>query len=150
MKVFAVLILSCVVVAIALAADAAKKQNWGKADGKDVSLYTLRNQNGVEVAITNFGATVQAIRTRDKSGHVDDIVLGYDSLAGYQTKEDPYFGAVVGRDGNRIAKGQFSLEGKQYTLATNNGPNSLHGGSKGFDKRVWDVKASGADHVTLH
>jgi aldose 1-epimerase len=152
MKLVVLLLLSCVVVAFAFANDssAARKQNWGKADGKDVFLYTLRNKNGFEVAITNFGATVQALKVPDKSGHVDDVVLGYDSLLGYLSKEDPYFGAVVGRYANRIAKGRFVLESREYKLAINNGPNSLHGGATGFDKRVWDVKESGANHVTFH
>ena len=150
MKLLVLLVFLSVLVVAALAADAAKKESWGKADGKEIFLYTLRNKNGVEVAVTNFGATVQAIRTPDKNGHIDDITLGYDSLAGYQTREDPYFGAVVGRYGNRIAKGRFRLGEHEYKLAINNGPNSLHGGSKGFDKRAWDVKDFGARHIILH
>src|ERR1051325_2192448 len=151
MRLVVVFLLSFVVVSLSFAANPspALKKNWGKADGKDVFLFTLKNKSGMEVAITNFGATVQAIKVADKSGEVGDVVLGYDSLDGYLTKQDPYFGAVVGRYGNRIAKGRFALDGKQYALATNNGPNSLHGGNKGFDKRVWEVKESGADHVTF-
>ncbi len=121
----------------------------GHVDGKDVYSFLLKNRGGLTVKLMNFGATVTSIQVADgKPG--TDIVLGYPSLDGYQTKQDPYFGAVVGRYGNRIAKGRFKLDGKEYTLATNNGPNSLHGGNKGFDKRVWDVKDSGADSVTFH
>lgn len=152
MKLVALLLMSCVVAAFALAADssAARKQNWGKADGKDVFLFTLQNKNGVEVTITNYGATVQAIKTPDRSGRVEDITLGYDTLAGFQSKGNPYFGTIVGRYGNRIDKGRFTLAGHEYKLPINNGTNSLHGGIKGFDKQVWDVKDAGAGHVTLH
>lgn len=105
-------------------------------DGQDVSLYTLTNANGMEAKITNFGGIVQSLKTPDRDGNLADIVLGHDALEGYVGKH-PYFGAIVGRYGNRIAKGRFSLDGKEYTLAVNNGPNALHGGLKGFDKQVW-------------
>ena len=121
----------------------------GKVNGKDVYSFVLKNRGGMIVTLTNFGATVMSINLMDGKPN-PNVVLGYPSLDGYQTKEDPYFGAVVGRYGNRIAKGHFKLGGKEYTLATNNGPNSLHGGNKGFDKRVWDVKESAPDHVTFH
>ncbi len=91
-----------------------------------------------------YGAIIASIRVPDKNGHVDDIVLGYDSLAGYLTSA-PYFGAVVGRYGNRIAKGRFTLDGHAYQLATNNGPNHLHGGNKGFDKVVWAAEPFRSD-----
>ena len=121
---------------------------FGKTgDGTPVEVYTLTNANGVEVKAITYGCIITSIRTPDRTGKVADIVLGFDSLDGY-LKDSPYFGAVVGRYGNRIAKGQFTLDGKTYTLATNNGPNHLHGGNKGFDKVVWKAsEKSSADGV---
>ncbi|MGC3959947.1 MAG: aldose epimerase family protein [Verrucomicrobiota bacterium] len=107
--------------------------------GKAVTLYTLRNANGVVATICNYGGLVTSLQVPDRNGKLGDVVLGYDNLAGY-LKETPYFGALIGRYGNRIAKGKFALNGQTYTLATNNGPNALHGGLKGFDKVVWDAK----------
>lgn len=105
-----------------------------------MEIFTLRNVNGLEARITNYGGIVVSLKTPDKSGKFDDIVLGYDSLDEY-IKRNPYFGALVGRYGNRIAKGKFSLNGKTYSLAQNNGAkNHLHGGQKGFDKVVWTPK----------
>jgi len=105
-------------------------------DGQSVDLITLRNQAGVEVRIMTYGATILSLKTPDRAGALDDITLGFDTFAPYVEKS-PYFGAVVGRYGNRIAKGKFTLDGQTYTLATNNNANHLHGGVKGFDKRVW-------------
>ncbi len=116
------------------------KKHFGSVDGKDVMLYTLTNSNGIRVNITNYGGIITAIYTPDKHGKPGDIVLGYDSLAGYLAN-NPYFGAIVGRFANRIAAGKFSLDGKTYHLAINNGINTLHGGLKGFDKVVWDARA---------
>lgn len=100
--------------------------------------YTLRNSNGMEVRLTNYGATVTAIRVPDRKGKMDDVALGYNSLEGYVNAVDrPYFGAVVGRYGNRIAKGTFPLDGKTCALAKNNEGNHLHGGNMGFDKIIW-------------
>ncbi len=114
-----------------------KKSTFGKtSDGQSVDLYTLTNSNGMQVAITNYGATVVSLTAPDRNGHFADVVLGFDSMDGY-LKDPPYFGAVVGRYGNRIAKGTFKLEGKEYHVPVNDGQNSLHGGKKGFDKRVW-------------
>jgi aldose 1-epimerase len=112
-------------------------------DGSPVTLYTLRNVKGAEAGICNYGGLVIFLKVPDRKGHLGDVVLGYDELPGY-LKETPYFGALIGRYGNRIAKGKFTLDGKEYTLATNNGPNALHGGLKGFDKVVWEpsIKAS--------
>ncbi len=113
------------------------QQVWGKTDdGEEVHLYTFRNGQGTEVAITDFGGHIVSIKTADKKGDFADVALGFDSLAGYQAK-NPYFGASVGRYANRIAGAQFTLEGKVYHLAVNNGENSLHGGKKGFDKYLW-------------
>jgi aldose 1-epimerase len=125
------------------------KQSWGQADGKEVSLYTLTNANGMVVKISNFGGTITTIMAPDRNGKFEDIVLGFDSLKQYQ-KGVPYFGALIGRYGNRIAKGKFTLDNVEYTLATNNAPNHLHGGIKGFDKVVWDAtELSGTDSVGL-
>ena len=107
-------------------------------DGREVSLITLRNENGMQARVTNFGAIVQAISVPDRNGDFADVVLGFDALEGY-VNEHPYFGAVVGRYGNRIARGQFSIGGVEYKLATNNGPNALHGGVNGFDKKLWGI-----------
>ena len=113
------------------------KKSFGQADHKDVFLFSLTNSNGMTVKITNYGAIITSILFPDKTGHTGDIVLGYDSLEQY-IANSPYFGAIVGRYANRIAKGKFTLNGKLYQLAINNGNNSLHGGLKGFDKVVWD------------
>ena len=115
------------------------RQSFGKTpDGTEVFLYTLGNKNGMEARITNYGGIVVSMLVRDRNGNPADIVLGYDSLARY-VKDTPYFGALIGRYGNRIGKGEFKLSGVKYTLATNNGANHLHGGLKGFDKVVWNV-----------
>jgi len=120
-----------------------KPQPFGTtADGTEVFLYTLKNQSGMEATITNYGGIVVSLRVPDRAGKFDDVVLGYDSLSGY-LKETPYFGALIGRYGNRIDKGKFTLNGKEYALATNNGKNHLHGGLKGFDKVVWSAEQMG-------
>jgi aldose 1-epimerase len=117
-----------------------KKQSFGKtAAGEEVDLYTLTNKNGVEAGIMTYGAIVVSLKVPDRTGAVADVVLGFDSLDGY-LKEHPYFGAIVGRWGNRIAKGRFKLNGVEYKLAVNNGENHLHGGIKGFDKAVWKAR----------
>jgi aldose 1-epimerase len=105
-------------------------------DGKTADLFTLKNAKGMEVKISNYGGTIVSWTAPDKNGNYADITLGCDSLSGYQ-KGVPYFGALIGRYGNRIANGKFALDGKTYTLAQNNGVNSLHGGIKGFDKVLW-------------
>lgn len=105
-------------------------------DGVAVDLYTLTNANGMSADITNYGGIVVRLYAPDRSGKLADVVLGYDKLADY-IKATPYFGALVGRYGNRIAKGRFTLDGVEYKLATNNMGNALHGGLKGFDKVVW-------------
>jgi len=108
-------------------------------DGTPVELYTLRNSHGMEATIMTYGGIVTSLTVPDKDGQFSDVVLGYDNLDGY-LKSTPYFGALIGRYGNRIAKGKFSLDGVEYTLATNNRPNALHGGLKGFDKVVWTAR----------
>ncbi|HPG38303.1 MAG TPA: aldose epimerase family protein [bacterium] len=107
------------------------------ADGKPVTLYTLVNSNGMEAQIMTYGASLVALKTPDKNGKLDDIITGFDSLKQYEDVRF-FFGAIVGRYGNRIGKGKFSLDGVEYTLATNNGANHLHGGNIGFDKVVWE------------
>lgn len=116
-----------------------ERQTFGTApDGKAVELITLRNGRGMEVRVMTYGAIIVSLTVPDRNGVPGDVVLGYDSLAGY-LHESPYFGAVVGRYGNRIAKGRFTLNGTEYRLAVNNGPNHLHGGVRGFDKVVWSA-----------
>jgi aldose 1-epimerase len=114
---------------------------FGKApDGSPVEVYTLRNSEGAEARICTYGGIVLSLKVPDRNGRIGDVVLGYDTLAEY-IKENPYFGSLIGRYGNRIAKGRFTLDGKEYVLATNNFPNHLHGGIKGFDKVVWHANA---------
>jgi aldose 1-epimerase len=108
-------------------------------DKNVISLYRLTNANGMEALFTNYGAAVVSLMVADKNGKKEDVVFGYDSIQGYYNGR-AYFGCVAGRYANRIANGQFSLDGKTYDLAKNNGPNSLHGGIKGFDKVVWTAK----------
>ena len=108
-------------------------------DGEPVTLYTLRNRQGAEAKIASYGGIVTTLKMPDRNGKYEDIVLGYDNLVGYLTNS-PYFGALIGRYGNRIAKGRFTLNGVEYILATNNYPNALHGGIKGFDKVVWKAR----------
>lgn len=113
-----------------------KTEPFGQVDGQQVELYTLTNRRGVEAKITNYGATVVALKVPDRNGRFDDVLLGYDTLEGYR-QSTFYVATVIGRYANRIAKGRFTLNGKEYKLAVNNGENSLHGGLKGFDKVVW-------------
>ncbi|MFZ4506436.1 MAG: aldose epimerase family protein [Fimbriimonas sp.] len=112
---------------------------FGTFNGSPVKLFTLMNDNGVTVKITNFGATITSISVPDKAGNFDDVVLGFDSVDGYAAANNPYFGCTVGRYANRIAKGKFTLDGKPYRLAINNKPNSLHGGPEGFHRRIWSA-----------
>ena len=115
-----------------------EKTKWGEADGKEVDLYTLINQNGLIAKITNFGGILTELDAPDRKGALADVVLGWDTLAEYE-KSGPYFGATIGRVANRIANAKFELDGKTYKLAANNGPNHLHGGVKGWDKQVWEA-----------
>jgi aldose 1-epimerase len=105
-----------------------------------ISVFTLSNANGMQVRVMEYGATILSIRVPDRRGTIDDVALGFDRLDDYQTRPR-YFGAVVGRYGNRIANGKFTLDGKEYELARNNGPNHLHGGRRGFDKVIWHGRA---------
>jgi len=122
--------------------------DWGIADGKPVKLFTLSNGNGTVIKITNYGGIITSWITPDKNNEPGNVVVGFDSLAPYLLAP-PYFGALIGRYGNRIAKGTFSLDGNTYKLAANNGPNHLHGGVKGFDKVVWDATPDPEGGVSL-
>jgi len=116
-----------------------EKRPFGKTtEGEPVDLYILTNANGMKTKIMTFGGIVTELWAPDRDGKLADVVLGHDNLKGYLDGH-PYFGALVGRYANRIAKGKFTLDGKEYTLAVNNGPNALHGGKRGFDKVVWKV-----------
>lgn len=118
-------------------------------NGKPTGLYTLKNQNGVIVRITNYGAIIVSIIVPDRKGNFADIVQGYDTIGEYIEGNSPYMGAICGRCANRIAGGKFELMRKQYSLAVNNGPNHLHGGIKGFSKVVWDVLNASSSQVQL-
>jgi aldose 1-epimerase len=130
------------------------KQLWkgvpyGKtAAGEEIALFTLVNAKGMEAKIINYGGILTSLQVPDRAGKLDDVVLGFDSFEGY-LKEHPYFGAIVGRYGNRIAKGKFTLGGVEYTLARNNGENALHGGLRGFDKAAWRATPKDARSLEL-
>lgn len=112
------------------------------ADGKQVTLYTLRNKNGMEMSVMNYGGIIVSLKVPDRQGNIGEVTLGYDSLQQY-IDNNPFFGALIGRYGNRIANGGFNLDGQRYTLPTNDGTNQLHGGPKGFDKVYWDITPGG-------
>jgi aldose 1-epimerase len=116
-----------------------EKNVFGKlADGKEVTAYTLKNAHGMQAKIIDYGAIVVSLTAPDKNGTYEDVVLGYDNIEGY-VADRGYFGSIVGRYGNRIAKGKMTIDGKEYQLAINNPPNSLHGGAVGFSKKIWTV-----------
>ncbi|GAA4377481.1 aldose epimerase family protein [Hymenobacter koreensis] len=118
---------------------------FGKTtDGTEVQLFTLTNAHGLKAAISNYGGIVTSLLVPDKNGKLGEVVLGFDDVSGYQSaayrKANPYFGAIIGRYGNRIKAGKFTIDGKAYQLGVNNGPNSLHGGKVGFDQKVWQAE----------
>lgn len=119
----------------------------GKIDGQAIQMYVLINSNGAEATVINYGAKIVSLSVPDREGHLTDVVLGHNNLDEYLNSEEPFFGAVCGRTGNRIANGRFTLDGVTYQLAINNGPNNLHGGLKGFNAVVWD--ANQIDNQTL-
>jgi len=122
---------------------------FGKTlDGTPVQIYTLRNAVGTTARIMTYGGIVQSLDVPDKQGNFGDVVLGYDTLDGYLTNS-PYFGALIGRYGNRIAKGHFTLDGHEYKLAINNGPNDLHGGTKGFEAPA-NIRAEATDTISAY
>jgi aldose 1-epimerase len=138
-----VLILCAMTLPSALAKSGITSQEFGTmTDGHHVQIYKLTNKNGMEADITNFGAIVQSLKVPDKSGKLTDVALGYDKLEDYVTDKSS-FGSTIGRYGNRIAHGKFTLDGHTYTLAKNDGENSLHGGLKGFNKKVWTARQEG-------
>lgn len=116
-----------------------KKNFETTIDGKSTDLYVLKNHNGMEAAITNYGGRLVSLVVPDENGKMTDVVVGFKSVQDYQKSTEPYFGATIGRYGNRIAKGKFSLDGKQYQLSVNNGINTLHGGKRGFQDVVWNA-----------
>jgi aldose 1-epimerase len=125
------------------------KSFYGLVDGDSVYAYTLKNKHGLKAVITNYGGTLLELWTPDRTGKMDNVVLGYDSLSGYMQKTNPYFGALVGRYANRIARASFTLDGKIYTLAANDHGNTLHGGLKGFDKVIWTVNQVNDSSLSL-
>ena len=120
------------------------KEPFGTKEGIQVDLYTLRNSHALEAKITNYGGIVVSLKVPDRNGQFGGVVLGFDTLDGYLSPEyakaNPYFGALIGRYGNRIGKARFALAGKEYKLAANNGPNHLHGGDNWFNKVVWEAR----------
>lgn len=125
------------------------ERNFGSFDGKEIKEYTLTNKNGMELSVINYGGTITRIMVPDKSGKKINAVLTYENLDGFRQEGNPYFGALIGRYGNRIANGKFTLNGKEYNLPKNNNGNSLHGGDKGFDKVYWDIERAGDNALRL-
>ena len=120
------------------------KEPFGKtAAGQNVDTFTFENANGVRVRIINYGATMLSVEVPDRKGSLADVVLGFDDMEGCQSADNPYFGACCGRYANRIAEGKFTLDDENYSLAVNNGPNALHGGLVGFDKKLWTAEVAG-------
>lgn len=118
-----------------------KKENFQKViQGKQVDLYFLRNANGMEVAVTNYGGALVAIMVPDREGNYANVIQGHDNIDDCINSPEPFLSTLVGRYGNRICHGKFTLNGKEYSLAVNNGPNHLHGGPTGFHARVWDAE----------
>ncbi|MDI1304796.1 MAG: galactose mutarotase, partial [bacterium] len=126
------------------------KTAYGKTDkGEQVDRYILKNQKGMEVNIITYGGIISSLKVPNKAGKSEEVVIGFNSLEQYM-KANPYFGAIIGRYGNRIAKGKFTLDGKEYSLAINNAPNALHGGPEGFNRVVWTAaEAKGGDSASL-
>src|ERR1043166_3335888 len=146
MKSYCRLLILCAAALVCFAQTAKKgssnvtKQAYGKMpDGAGIDLYTLTNNSGMRVGIISYGGTVVSLTAPDRNGKYADVVLGMEDLAGY-LKETSFFGALIGRYGNRIGHGQFKLEGKVYNLPKNDGENTLHGGPQGFDKRLWNAR----------
>src|SRR2546426_11799131 len=130
----------CVLLTWTTACEAASvaRQPFGTTNrGEAVSVYTLKNAHGLELKVIDYGGIILSLKVPDRTGRFDDVVLGYDSLAAYE-RSSPYFGAIIGRYGNRIARGRFTLDGKTYTLAQNTGPNPPLGAPRGSDKAAWD------------
>ncbi|MBA9078645.1 aldose epimerase family protein [Rufibacter quisquiliarum] len=127
-----------------------KPASFGKLqDGTEIFLYTLSNKNKAQASFTNFGGRLVSLLVPDKNGKLTDVVVGMPSVKEYEVTTEPYFGATIGRYGNRIANGKFTLDGKEYALSVNNGPNTLHGGKKGFQNVVWEARQPNAQTVEL-
>ncbi|MFI5130006.1 MAG: aldose epimerase family protein [Chitinophagales bacterium] len=122
---------------------------YGTYEQKPVTEYTIINANGMQVSVINYGGAITKLITPDKNKVMGDVVTGFESLEGFLQKGVPYFGALIGRYGNRIANAKFTLDGKTYTLPANNGHNSLHGGDKGFDKVYWNIDKQGDNSLKL-
>lgn len=121
-----------------------EKEPFGQTnDGQPVDAFVLRNGNDIKVKVISYGAAIVSIEVPDREGNMADVVLGFDDMAGYESPGNPYFGACCGRYANRIAKGRFTLDDVEYSLAVNNGRNALHGGLTGFDKKIWDAGIAG-------
>lgn len=131
---------------VKLSADSFKRTT----DGLETGLYVLKNAKHAEAVFTNYGGRLVSLLIPDKTGKLTDVVVGFNSVNAYEKSTEPYFGATIGRYGNRIAKGKFSLDGKSYTLFTNNGQNTLHGGKKGYQYVVWDAKQPNEHTVEFH
>ena len=128
-----------------------KRENFqATINGKKTDLYILRNRKGFEVAISNYGGAICAIMVPDKDGKVGNVIQGHDSIKQLTSGKEPYLSTLIGRWGNRICKGQFTLNGKDYQLALNDGPNHLHGGAVGFNAKVWDARQMGPRSLALH
>ena len=121
----------------------------GKIDGKDVGLYTLSNSQGMEVYFTNYGGRIVGLIVPDKNGKKTDVVVGFDSAEAYENSSEAYFGATIGRYGNRIDQGKFSLDGEEYSITVNNNGNALHGGKKGFQTKIWDAEQPDDNSLVL-
>lgn len=132
--------LFCAALATSASAATVSSAPFGKtAEGADVDLFTMTNKNGISVSVTEWGGVVQSVMTPDRRGKLEDIVLGHDTVDNYFGRDkNPFFGGIIGRYANRIAKGKFSINGTEYTLNLNNGENTLHGGNAGFDQQVWE------------
>jgi len=127
-----------------------KKVDFQKViDGKNIDLFILTNKNGLEMSVTNYGAKIVSLHVPDRYGNMTDVVLGHNHIDEYLSSKEPYFGAVCGRVANRIANGRFRLDGNEYRLAVNNGPNHLHGGLKGFNAVVWDARQTDGQTIEL-
>lgn len=126
-----------------------KKHFYQVIDGKQTALYLLTNKNGMRAAITNYGGRLVSLVVPDKDGKATSVVLGFDSLSGYINSTEPYFGATIGRFGNRIAKGKFNIDGHLYQISLNNGPNMLHGGKAGFQSKIWKAVQKGDSTLVL-
>lgn len=148
MKSLALLAACC---AASVASAAIEVSDWGKtSDGKEVKLYTMTNDNGMVVKISNFGAVINAIIVPDKDGNMADVALGFDEVSGYEADTCPYFGALVGRYGNRIADGKFTIDGKTYQVTKNEkGITCLHGGKIGFNRKIWNVETKENDDAMI-